>query len=607
MADPKRFKFVLTAMVTACAAAILGLAIYSGNQPAPSPSDIGKSGAQQEPGDSNAIVDPDYSLDKEEREYLWDLEHHTNLLGKFGFSGIIESWRTGDRDTLAAVFDQEFRGAVVDTKHSAALSARTELLDVQRLQLPDGAEANSSGLQFAEWLLSLRDRFADEPAPKGRFDAMKLTPPDPDAEQLRWMAKCQFRVWGQSRSNGPLEITLQLDLVTHDISETRLSEAGWLVSSRVHQVDIAHSDRVIFEDVTDRSGIDTAAMHDNWQAENDFINTGALYACDFNRDGISDLLVTDVNEDGTQFLVGQADGTFDDQTDRVGLGQIGGPIAGFADIDDDGWVDLILLRSGRVFRNESGQRFREISAQTNLGKLILGLPAPPRSLSAIVPADFNRDGLIDLYVTRVVPPTGSWLESKQPDMVPNQLLINQGDYLFEDVTGRVNAGGGGLSCFSAVWTDVNNDRWPDLYLINEFGNGTLLVNREGRTFEDQLLVEAQNDFGSMGLTCGDINNDGNIDIYVSNMYSKAGSRIMGNMKAESYPEDVRQRLRNMVAGGELYQNRGNLDFTPLGKQYQVNAAGWAWGTALADFNNDGWLDLHVTAGFISRDRQKPDG
>lgn len=607
MADSKRFKFVLIAAATACSAAVLGLVIYSGKQPEPPPPGAVESGEQQKRNDSIPIAGPEYSLDKEEREYLWDLEHHTNLLSKFGFSDFIESWRNNDRDTLAAVFDQEFRGAVIDTERPAALSSTNELLNVQRMQPVNGAETILSGLEFADWVLDLRARFADEPAPEGRFDTMKLAPPGPDSEQRRWMAKCQFRVWGQSLSNGPLEITVRIDLVTHDISETRLNEAGWLVSSHVHQVDIAHSDRLIFKDVTNQSGIDTAAMYDNWQSENNLINTGGMYACDFNRDGISDLFMTDFHEDGTQFLVGQADGTFDDQTDRVGLGQVHSPIASFADIDNDGWVDLIVPRDGRVFRNESGKRFREISAQTNLGKLVLGLPAPPRSLSAIVPADFNCDGLIDLYVTRVVPPTGSWLESRQPDMVPNQLLINRGDYRFEDVTRRVNAGGGGLSCFSAVWTDVNHDRWPDIYLINEFGNGTLLVNREGKTFENQLLVEAQNDFGSMGLTCGDINNDGNIDIYVSNMYSKAGSRIMGNMKAESYPEDVRQRLRNMVAGGELYQNLGNLDFTPLGKQFQVNAAGWAWGTALADFNNDGWLDLHVTAGFISRDRQKPDG
>jgi hypothetical protein len=57
----------------------------------------------------------------------------------------------------------------------------------------------------------------------------------------------------------------------------------------------------------------------------------------------------------------------------------------------------------------------------------------------------------------------------------------------------------------------------------------------------------------------------------------------------------------------LYTNDGDLGFKPMGKEFQVHAAGWAWGSALADFDNDGFLDLHVTAGFMSRDRNKPDG
>ena len=114
-------------------------------------------------------------------------------------------------------------------------------------------------------------------------------------------------------------------------------------------------------------------------------------------------------------------------------------------------------------------------------------------------------------------------------------------------------------------------------------------------------------FFSLSVVQVDQNNDGNIDVYVSNMYSKAGSRIMGNMKAEGYPDDVKQRLRHMVAGGEMYENQGDLGFKSVGKKYQVHAAGWAWGSSLADLDNDGWLDLHVTAGFMSRDRAKPDG
>ena len=82
---------------------------------------------------------------------------------------------------------------------------------------------------------------------------------------------------------------------------------------------------------------------------------------------------------------------------------------------------------------------------------------------------------------------------------------------------------------------------------------------------------------------------------------------MGNMVEGTYPSEIQSRLRSMVAGGELYKNNGDLTFEPVGKDFQVHAAGWAWGASMADLNNDGWPDLYVTAGFISRDRAKPDG
>ena len=110
----------------------------------------------------------------------------------------------------------------------------------------------------------------------------------------------------------------------------------------------------------------------------------------------------------------------------------------------------------------------------------------------------------------------------------------------------------------------------------------------------------------MGLSCGDFDNDGQIDIYVSNMYSKAGSRVMSNLPDRCYANEITDQLRTLVAGSELYQNVDG-QFQRVGKGFQVHAIGWAWGSAMADLNNDGWLDLYATAGFMSRNRSKPDG
>lgn len=551
---------------------------------------------------------PEYSLPDDEREYLWKLEHHGNILGKFGFSRFNSSWQARDRAGLLAVINEQLNGSIVGLNAEAELANKTDLVDAQRIKATESSKQKVNRGGFADWLLSIRVLFADEPAPRCKFYVKQITPPGDDETDGLWDVVCNFRTWGKAKDGGPIELTTQMSLEVHDISKERMAEDGWIQSVHVQQIDAASSTGPLFADVTAATKIDTDSMHDNWRDKTNFINTGGLYACDYNRDGLTDILITDLEMAGTQFLVGQPDGTFRNELARLGLGRVAGAtVVAFVDLDNDGWEDLVLPREGGVFRNLDGITFSEMSAGTNLSGMILSTQAPPHSISSVIPLDFNRDGMMDVYVTRAVPPVGSWLEDKQPAMVPNQLLINKGNFRFEDVTTKVNAGGGGLSCFSGIVTDVNNDRWPDIYLINEFGNGALLLNNEGRKFTEQSLIDAQQDFGSMGQTCGDVNNDGNIDIYVSNMYSKAGSRIMGNMIARDYPKSVQQRLRSMVAGGELYSNQGDLKFDPVGKQFQIHAAGWAWGAALADLNNDGWLDLHVTAGFISRDRNKPDG
>jgi hypothetical protein len=216
---------------------------------------------------------------------------------------------------------------------------------------------------------------------------------------------------------------------------------------------------------------------------------------------------------------------------------------------------------------------------------------------------------MDLYVAQ--PGEGnskSWLSGMSgKDTGGNQLWRNLGNFRFENVTAQTGTRAGNRSTFTAIWLDANNDGWPDLYVINEFGNGVMLVNQGDGTFKEYQLGKGPNDFGTMGVTCGDIFNDGNIDIYCANMYSKAGRRVVGNVLPNTYPEEILAKMRTFVSGSQLWQNRGGLKFEPVGKKLHVNAVGWAYGPALIDLDNDGWLDLFATCGFVSQSRTEPDG
>jgi hypothetical protein len=201
----------------------------------------------------------------------------------------------------------------------------------------------------------------------------------------------------------------------------------------------------------------------------------------------------------------------------------------------------------------------------------------------------------------------SWLDGKAGSGTTNRLWRNKGDWQFEDVTARSGTGGEERSTFTALWLDVNNDGKPDLYVPNEFGDGVLYVNQGDGTFRPASLSDGPCDFGTMGASAGDIDNDGNIDLFCGNMYSKAGSRVINNVRPGTYPDDVMAKIRSFVKGDELHLNRGGLRFEQKGQQWQVADAGWSYGPALVDLDNDGWLDIYATCGYMSRSRTEPDG
>src|SRR5262249_27493613 len=146
---------------------------------------------------------------------------------------------------------------------------------------------------------------------------------------------------------------------------------------------------------------------------------------------------------------------------------------------------------------------------------------------------------------------GGWLDGKAGGKTANQLWRNLGHWKFEDVTGASSTDGGNRSSFTAVWLDANNDGWPDLVVPNEVGNGALLINQKDGTFREHLLGEGPTDFGTMGAVAGDFDNDGSIDLYLANMYSKAGKRVISNLKPGTYSDETMAKLHRLVAGSQL--------------------------------------------------------
>jgi hypothetical protein len=215
---------------------------------------------------------------------------------------------------------------------------------------------------------------------------------------------------------------------------------------------------------------------------------------------------------------------------------------------------------------------------------------------------------VDVYVSNVAPPPRravsrtSWIDDSSG--VPNQLFRNLGNFQFADVTEQAGAAAGRRSTFTSVWLDADSDDWPDLYVINELGNNVLLHNERNGTFTERHIGPEHDGF-AMGVAAGDVDGDGSFDLYIGNMYSKAGHRIIANIPPDEYPPELIDRMKSFVSGNLLLVNRTGTAFEPTSPS--VAGVGWAYGTGMVDLDGDGRLDLYGTAGFASFSRKEPDG
>ncbi|MCI0683369.1 MAG: FG-GAP-like repeat-containing protein [Gemmataceae bacterium] len=554
------------------------------------PQIAGEKLAPRDPG-----ADRKLELPEDERIYIWNIEHHGNLLGKHGFSQMGHALKNADQNALNRIMADDFRGA--DLRDPHRIRTANDTMQVERL-LDRGQPPVILGRDaFAARLLEFRKLFGAQ-APAVKFSLMNLGPQQHKQTDGPWVGTALLRMFGPREKNAPAEVSLIIRYEIPRPTEQRLAQPGWLQGAALLNVHVALSARPLFVETAKERGLDDAKLHDNWRESYFHAGTGGAFVSDCNRDGILDVLITDVNV--VALYQGGPGGRFTDVTDAMGLPRHtgGNYLAAWADLDGDGWDDLIL--GDRLYRNEEGQRFADVGSRARWR-------LPPRAGNVIV-ADYDKDGKLDLYVTRVGQPgSKSWLDDKSGDARGNYLFRNLGDWQFENVTQAAGASGNRRSTFAAAWLDANDDGWPDLHVINEFGDGVLLVNNQKGAFTEQALASRPADYGSMGMAVGDVNNDGHIDIYCANMFSKAGTRVIGNLALDAFPPKVMEKVRRFVAGSQLHLNKGGLKFEQVGTAKQIAGVGWAYGACLADLDSDGWLDIYATAGYVSRSRDLPDG
>ena len=355
-----------------------------------------------------------------------------------------------------------------------------------------------------------------------------------------------------------------------------------------------------FEDATHRAGVDFA-YRNGMESGHYFILEslgGGAAMIDFDRDGDLDLFFTGggtirgspVRVEGLPSAMFRNDGglSFVDVTTAAGFGHRIDYSHGCAvsDFDADGFPDLFVCCYGRsrLYRNSGCGWFTDVTESSGL--IVDGWS------TAAAWADVNKDGWPDLFIVRYLdwsPETDRPCKNRSAMRevcgprsyrgVVDKLFRNRGDGTFEDVSKHagLNERGNGLGVVAA---DLNGDGWIDFYVANDETNNHLYLGRPQARFQESAFLGgvATNEYGmhdgSMGLDVGDYDGDGRPDIWVTNFEAEDNG---------------------------LYKNVGNASFS-----HSTAIAGLAghsrplvgFGTALHDFDSDGWPDIFVANGHV---------
>jgi hypothetical protein len=332
-----------------------------------------------------------------------------------------------------------------------------------------------------------------------------------------------------------------------------------------------------FTDVTAASGVRFTFQREPVNIRQTVAPGVALW--DYDGDGILDLFL--VGQEGAteggggRLYRGHGDGTFEDVTARSGLG-IRGPWMGCAvgDVDGDGHPDLLLTGFGdlRLFRNRGDGTF----ADSTHGSGLEVTSALAWSTSAGF-ADVNHDGKLDLLVGRYARYDGAvgkakwWSPGSYPSQQPS-LYLGTGGGRFQDVTQAWGLGASKGKTLGVAFADANGDGYPDVYLANDEMPCELWVNEGGRRFRERGTASglAYNYNGStqagMGTDWGDVNGDGKLDLIVTNFEAEPFSLYLndgdGFFKHVSYQMGIAEVTTPYVGWGAKfldYDNDGVLD------------------------------------------------
>jgi hypothetical protein len=375
----------------------------------------------------------------------------------------------------------------------------------------------------------------------------------------------------------------------------------------------------------DESGIHFSNDIHESDSTHSFINEfgymgGGVGIGDFNNDGLKDIFFTG-NQVSCRLYINHGNNKFEDITERAGLTTHDWATGvSIADVNHDGYDDIYVCVFGRdllhraknlLFINQHNLTFRESAAE-------YGLADSSYSTQAVF-FDYDRDGDLDMYLSNYLLSSHNAntlfrRDSSGHSPANDKLYRNEGYspslghdvYVDVSIPAGIKEDGYGLG---VVTSDFNNDGWPDIYVANDFvSNDELWLNNHRGGFYNAIARATRHQgYSSMGADAADLNNDGLPDIVTLDMapeYNARKKQVFFFMNYERYQSERSVGYEPEFPRNMLQLNNGTADsiprFSETGQLAGISETDWSWSVLLADFDNDGWKDIHITNG-IGRD------
>ena len=367
----------------------------------------------------------------------------------------------------------------------------------------------------------------------------------------------------------------------------------------------------------DKTGIEFVNQVDDGKKENSFLfrnfyNGGGVAIGDINNDGLADVFLTS-NTGANKLYLNKGNFQFEDISTKAGIivddkwntGVV------MADINADGWLDIYVCSSGHM---PTGNRLNKLYINNHNGTFTESAKAYGLDIKAYTTQvsffDYDMDGDLDCFMINNSPIPVNQLEfSNKRDLLESKwpvgdFLKGGGDHLFKndnghftEVTQDAGIHGTLLSFGMGVSVgDINNDGYPDVYVANDsYERDYLYINQKNGKFKDVLEEKMQHtSFSSMGADIADVNNDGYSDIFTTDMLPLSDFRI----KTTGAFDDIDMFNRKIGAGfyyhyvkNCLQLNTPSGNFKDVGNYAGVSASDWSWGALMFDMDNDGWNDI----------------